>query len=166
MIFISLILMTKLTSKIIVKKYCMSHTNISSTYTKGVGVSLEDSLQVELFELPLEPGWQAGVHGGAAWQHNVLVEVRSRVDVRGLERQTIELTCTWFFPHHIIWCNEWFLFWIYGNIWTFVGNILINNNHLYLDSVLSFLLHYKFYFYIENWKSCYLHLKDVVMFEI
>ena len=90
----------------------MSHTNISSTYTKGVGVSLEDSLQVELFELPLEPGWQAGVHGGAARQHNVLVKVRSRVDVRGLERQTIELTFYGFLVfcpfNHIVQCE--FLF--------------------------------------------------------
>jgi len=159
--------MTKLTSKIIVKKYCISHNTISSTHTKGVGVSLEDSLQVELFELPLEPGWQAGVHGGAARQHNVLVEVRSRVDVRGLERQTIELTFYGFLVfcpfNHIVQCE--FLFWIYDNIWTFVGNIFINNNHLYLDSVLSFLLHY-FYLTLKIERVDSLYLKDVVMFEI
>ena len=39
-----------------------------------VRVALEDALQVQLLDLPLQPRRQPGVHGGAAREHDVLVE--------------------------------------------------------------------------------------------
>lgn len=40
-----------------------------------VHVPLEHALQVQLLQLPLQSRGQARVHGGAAGQHNVLVEL-------------------------------------------------------------------------------------------
>lgn len=40
-----------------------------------VHVPLEHALQVQLLQLPLQSRGQAGVHGGAARQHNVFVEL-------------------------------------------------------------------------------------------
>ncbi len=49
-------------------------------------ISLEDSLQVELGDLSLESAGEARVHGGAAREHNVLVELRPDVHVGRLDR--------------------------------------------------------------------------------
>lgn len=44
-------------------------------HRKLVDVALQHSLQVELLQLPLQAGWQAGIHGGASGQDDVLEEV-------------------------------------------------------------------------------------------
>lgn len=41
-------------------------TLVGRTHSKPLCVSLENSLQVQLFDLSFKSGWEAGVHGGSA----------------------------------------------------------------------------------------------------
>ena len=66
----------------------------ASTYRELGRVSLQHPLQVQLLDLSLQPGGQPGVHGGAAGQDNVLVELGTSVNVGSLgerERQWEQL---------------------------------------------------------------------------
>ena len=53
----------------------------AETDRQSAGVSLQHSLQVELLDLALQSAGQPGVHGGAARQDDVFVEVGSQVNV-------------------------------------------------------------------------------------
>merc|ERR1719192_1097019 len=52
---------------------------------ESLRVALEDSLQIELLDLPLQPGRKARVHGRPTGQHNVFVKFRPHVDVSCLD---------------------------------------------------------------------------------
>ena len=57
----------------------------AETDRQSAGVSLQHSLQVELLDLALQSAGQPGVHGGAARQDDVFVEVGSQVNVGWLD---------------------------------------------------------------------------------
>ena len=58
----------------------------STTDREFFRVSLEHPLEVELLDLPLQATGQTRQHGGAAGQHDVLVQVSADVDVSRLDR--------------------------------------------------------------------------------
>ena len=55
------------------------------TYTELSGISLEDPLKVELFDLTFQTRRKSWIHGGAAGQDNVFVELGPCVDVGSLD---------------------------------------------------------------------------------
>jgi len=44
-------------------------------YRELLRVSVQHILEVQLLDLPLQPGWKARVHGAASGQHDVPIEV-------------------------------------------------------------------------------------------
>ena len=58
----------------------------STTDREFFRVSLEHPFEVELLDLSLQPTGQTRQHGGAAGQHDVLVQVTADVDVPRLDR--------------------------------------------------------------------------------
>lgn len=60
----------------------------SLTHRQLVHVSLQHALQVQLLQLPLQTGRQAGVHGGAPRKHDVFVELRPDRGEEGEARVT------------------------------------------------------------------------------
>lgn len=67
-------------------------TVVGGTHSKPLHVSLEDPLQVQLLDLSLQSGGEAGVHGGATRQNNVLVELGPCVHVCCLDGIEEELS--------------------------------------------------------------------------
>lgn len=61
------------------------------THVEALGVAAEDAREVQLLHLLLEARREARVHGRAAGEDDVLVQVATDVDGRGLDRLEEEL---------------------------------------------------------------------------